>query len=483
MSTDETVRGIIAECDLLKTVLAQIIVLERIEENLSPLQKFKSQMRYRPILGSCSVTLHALLLEVERFNPTSLPKPKSRSGITWSMGSMFNYLFDENRLSMSLGHLKGQRRALQLVLPKLPKQSLKTMDNPQEQNEPFIDQTYVGAFAGQELVNIGPHHQQPLEPLHPVDGPERSPTDGTFDQPIEEPTQSSLRVGLLNQSVHDYAAVQLSTISPMRSSPVLNSGLSPILSTSEEPQRNELEDGIVDTRDEDSESVQEDILDLTGEVGLTQSRPVYDGPYSTVYKGQWNAQEVAVKIIRTAGALSKTRRKIRRESQTWAKLRHPNVLLLYGLCLDDWCGEYGALISSWCSHGRASEYLPQILDEPAERIRLLSGVAQGVHYLHSLQPIIVHGDLKPANILIDSDRTAKLCDFGLVRLIREEVNTGMTTTSAHTGTARYLSKELVVAEHPMPTPASDCYAFGCVALEFAYLQRPYAHRTTTYNIY
>ncbi|KAG8832629.1 hypothetical protein FRC17_000982 [Serendipita sp. 399] len=224
-----------------------------------------------------------------------------------------------------------------------------------------------------------------------------------------------------------------------------------------------------------------DILELTGQVHIIQRESVYQGPYSTVYKGIWCNQAVAVKVIRAAGTLKKTRRKLRRETEIWANLRHPNILPMYGLCLDNqW--EYGALISPWCINGKSSDYLSGLVDKPEERIRLLTEVAKGTEFLHAREPIIVHGDLKPANVLIDGQGTARICDFGLIRIIQEEVDTGMTTTTPHTGTTRYLSRELLTGETPAPTPASDCHALGCIILEFAYLQLPYASHQTVWKI-
>ncbi|KAG9040745.1 hypothetical protein FS842_002853, partial [Serendipita sp. 407] len=88
----------------------------------------------------------------------------------------------------------------------------------------------------------------------------------------------------------------------------------------------------------------DDVLELK-EVVVTQSMPVYAGTYSTVYRGMWNNQEVAIKAIRAVGSIKKARRRLRRESQIWAQLQHPNVAPLYGLCLDTRFGEYGALVS------------------------------------------------------------------------------------------------------------------------------------------
>ncbi|KAG8763301.1 hypothetical protein FRC15_008054, partial [Serendipita sp. 397] len=217
--------------------------------------------------------------------------------------------------------------------------------------------------------------------------------------------------------------------------------------------------------------------DLSGTVRLLSRHPVFSGTYSSVYEGVWEHCHVAVKVIRAVGSLKATRRKYRREAQVWSRLSHPNILPLYGLCMDSDFGPFGALISPWCKNGNSAESVHEIRS-PADRIRLLLGVANGVRYLHEHVDILVHGDLKPANILIDDDGVARLCDFGLVRLI-QETPSGMTTTTAHTGTVRYLAQELVISDDPKPTTETDCHALGCIALEFAYLHPPYAHRGST----
>lgn len=73
-------------------------------------------------------------------------------------------------------------------------------------------------------------------------------------------------------------------------------------------------------------------------------------------------------------------------------------------------------------------------------------------------------------MLVNRDGVAQLCDFGLVRLIHDQMATGLTTTTGHTGTARYLSLELVDGDDgTIPSPASDIWALGCVGLEVSSL--------------
>lgn len=111
---------------------------------------------------------------------------------------------------------------------------------------------------------------------------------------------------------------------------------------------------------------------------------------------------------------------------------------------------------------------------------------QGVVYLHTRTPPIVHGDIKPANILIDGSGTPKLCDFGLSKIFHEDsdASTGLTTTTAYTGTSRYLAIELVDPNEVVtPTLKTDIWALGCVGLKFIFSEEPYQNRVNSVQIF
>lgn len=207
--------------------------------------------------------------------------------------------------------------------------------------------------------------------------------------------------------------------------------------------------------------------------------PEFTGNYSNVYRGKLSGNLVAIKIIKGVGTAKSTERKLLRERTTWETLNHPNILPFYGYANDESFEPFGALISPWCSGGDASQLLKEGASPlaPFERIAMWEGVVKGLAYLHEHNPPIIHGDLKPGNVLIGDDGKPKICDFGLVRIFLEEGHTGMTTTTEYTGTERYLAPELLAGDEcVLPTIASDIYALGCLGLAIIYQQLPLCHR-------
>ncbi|PVF94187.1 kinase-like protein [Serendipita vermifera] len=205
------------------------------------------------------------------------------------------------------------------------------------------------------------------------------------------------------------------------------------------------------------------------------------GGYSDVHQSSYKGKPVAVKVFRAFdGASLVSIRQIQLARAIWSTLDHPNIIPLWGFVENDESRmPYGALVSPWCANGDSETYLKERGEFMVlgERFKLLYGAIEGAVYLHQRDPPIIHGDIKPANILIDQDGVPKLCDFGLSRIFLLERNSGHTATTPHVGTARYLAPELVESDDiTFSTRESDVYAMGCVGLRFLFLTLPYKYR-------
>jgi eukaryotic-like serine/threonine-protein kinase len=131
------------------------------------------------------------------------------------------------------------------------------------------------------------------------------------------------------------------------------------------------------------------------------------GAHSTVWKGFDPGLKRAVALKQLSG--SDAAEAARREAATLAGLRHPNILSVYDV-LEDAEGVW--LIEQWITGAPLSAVL-----EVSKKLRgidalaLIHGALQGLSYAHGRD--VVHGDITPANILIDQAGTPMLVDFGL----------------------------------------------------------------------
>jgi len=126
------------------------------------------------------------------------------------------------------------------------------------------------------------------------------------------------------------------------------------------------------------------------------------------------------------------------------------------------------------------EYLA-VSNQDYNRLRLLVGALAGLDYLHEHN--IVHGDLKGVNILVDSERRARLADFGLAAVVDESTNRTTATGGEFRGTTRWMAPELLLPEvfgftgkfeKQLPSKDTDIYAIGMTILEVLTGSVPFA---------
>lgn len=105
-----------------------------------------------------------------------------------------------------------------------------------------------------------------------------------------------------------------------------------------------------------------------------------------------------------------------------------------------------------------------------EAVKIVKHVASALDALHAAG--LVHRDVKPSNVMLDAERGALLTDFGLAK---GRDYTALTRAGQMLGTLQYLAPEVLRGEEP--TPASDCYALGCLAFECLAGEPPFAGRS------
>ncbi|KIM29312.1 hypothetical protein M408DRAFT_328957 [Serendipita vermifera MAFF 305830] len=189
---------------------------------------------------------------------------------------------------------------------------------------------------------------------------------------------------------------------------------------------------------------------------------------SLVYKGLYDGQIVAVKVlqtreIQTHGSrwMNDNQRRVMREARAGALVNHPNINTFLGYSED--FGQFPALITVWCEHGTILNYLASNATTRTQRLQLALNITEGVRYLHDLG--LIHGDLKPSNVLVDNSGQARLCDLGCVRSVNGR---DLATSTPYTGTERYKAPELFISEtnpRPVASLQGDIYALGCIHVE------------------
>ncbi|GLD98186.1 hypothetical protein PINS_up006883 [Pythium insidiosum] len=203
------------------------------------------------------------------------------------------------------------------------------------------------------------------------------------------------------------------------------------------------------------------------ELGSKVSR----GAFGDVYRGRFDGQIVAIKV------LAETKRcnlsevsKFAQEARFMARLQHDHIACLVGvawstpsnLCIVSEFlagGDVRALLQRYLNEGRPEGFSP-------DKIKIALHVAHALTYLHSLQPIVLHRDLKSKNILLTENGDAKLTDFGVSRELENA------TMTAGVGSSLWMAPEVIQGERY--DEKADVYSFGVVLSELDTNELPFA---------
>lgn len=202
--------------------------------------------------------------------------------------------------------------------------------------------------------------------------------------------------------------------------------------------------------------------------GFANSRKLGQGGSGQVYRGTLTGLGRLVAVKRIAAGPDHSQRIFTNEVKIISRLIHRNLVQFIG-----WCHEQDEflLVYEYMSNGSLDTHLfgnKRTLPWNV-RYKIALGLASAMHYLHEdAEHCVLHRDIKSANILLDTDFSTKLGDFGVAKLVDPRMRTQMTGV---VGTYGYLAPEYV--NRGRASKESDMFSFGVVALEIACGRRTY----------
>ncbi|KAF5444849.1 hypothetical protein F2P56_033946 [Juglans regia] len=148
------------------------------------------------------------------------------------------------------------------------------------------------------------------------------------------------------------------------------------------------------------------------------------------------------------------------EASIIGRLNHMNLIEMWGYCAE---GKHRLLVSEYMEHGSLADNLSSNSLDWKKRFEIALGTANGLSYLHEeCLEWVLHCDVKPENIFLDSNYQPKVADFGLSKLQSRGEN-GNSSFSRMRGTRGYMAPEW--AFNLPITSKVDVYSYGIVVLE------------------
>ena len=203
--------------------------------------------------------------------------------------------------------------------------------------------------------------------------------------------------------------------------------------------------------------------------GYTIDRVIGRGGMGIVYAAEQDAppRPVAIKVVASGAYDDRLIDRFRHEAAVLARLEHASIARLYdfGVFPSPAGGKIPFFAMEWIDGSPIDVFIQTRAPSLRERISLLSDICDAVAFAHGCG--VIHRDLKPANILIDADGHPHIVDFGVARLLDQDVAgaSARTMTGQFIGTPAYMSPEQAGSStHPIDV-RSDVYALGVVGWE------------------
>ncbi|KAJ8587643.1 kinase-like protein [Rhizopogon salebrosus TDB-379] len=302
----------------------------------------------------------------------------------------------------------------------------------------------------------------------------RPNSNNPFSDPTQcatglQPQQTNLELCITEDGDEDVAFVNASLSAARLSSAsgVQNVASAALPSHHQQQERHDAPPSSIQVQAELDVSVL--LQDLTKYITKVEDFPATRGGFGEIWRCTYSANQrpvpVAVKSLLVYASdqlMEKKTKRIQRELRICARLKHPNVLPVYGYTFG--FGPFMAIVSPWAENGNLTAYMER--EDTAtlavvRRFQILRDITAGLKYLHANN--VIHGDLTGPNVLIHADGTACLADFGLSLLYSEVVSvTQASWTSSLHGNFRWLAPELLEpSDNDMPVLTNRSPYYYC----------------------
>ncbi len=209
--------------------------------------------------------------------------------------------------------------------------------------------------------------------------------------------------------------------------------------------------------------------------GYELKEHIGSGGMATIYKGydEKLARWVAIKVTEattTNSAEEVMLRRFRLEAQAIARLRHPNILTIFGYGEDD---GWAYIIMEFVSGGSLEDRMTNKTFSWQESLQIIIPVAEALALAHRSN--IIHRDIKPANILLSDNDWPLLADFGLAKM-QQTNSPGLTMPGQVLGTMAYAAPEQI--EEGEIDHRVDVYSLAVVLYEMLASKLPFEGETS-----